>query len=115
MTLVVTYEVPSDAKDPDLEGYYFDPRVFDPERNEVATCLVFMPRLELIYAENDKLFCTFLGGSQMNGKMTIDGATVRIGPNRVILRVDSSSYALERFLLEKRVSQNYSILIRYSK
>ena len=111
MTLVVTYEVPNGIRDPDLEGFHFDPRVFDPERNEVATCLVFIPRLELIYAENDKLYCSFLGGSQMKGKMTLNGATVRIGPNRVILRVDSSSYALERFLIEKRVSHRY---IKYS-
>ena len=64
-----------------------------------------MPRLELIYVENDKLYCTFLGGSELKGRMMIGGEKVAIGPNRVVLRLDASSYALEKFILQKRVSR----------
>ena len=108
LTLVVTYEIPTPIwteKNPDLIGYHFDPRVFYPPRNEVTTCLVFMPRLELIYVENDKLYCTFLGGSELKGRMMIGGEKVAIGPNRVVLRLDASSYALEKFILQKIVSR----------
>ena len=108
LTLVVTYEVPIlnwTERNPDLIGYHFDPRTFLPPRNEVTTCLVFIPRLELIYIENDKLYCTFLGGSGLQGRMMIDGEKVAIGPNRVVLRVDASSFALEKFILQKRVSR----------
>ena len=106
MTLVVTYEVPNEGRNPDLDGYHFDTRVFAPDRNQVATCIVFIPRLELIYIENNRVYCTFLGGSTMKGKMMRDGLQVPIGPNRVVLRVDASSYALQRFLIEKAVSNN---------
>lgn len=113
MTLVVTYEVPRNEppRNPDSIGYHFDPRTFLPDRNEVTTCIVFIPRLELIYVENDRLYCTFLGGSDLSGRMMINGEKEAIGPNRVVLRVDSSSYALENFMLQKRVSQ----LERFSK
>ena len=106
MTLVVTYEVPNDSENPDLDGYFYDPRTFLPDRDEVATCLIFMPRLELIFVENDKLYCTFAGGSELKGKMIIDGHQQAIGPNRVVYRVDASAYALERFMLHKTVSKS---------
>ena len=104
MTLVVTYEVPNDSRNPDLAGYHYDPRVFDLNRNEVSTCLVFIPRLELIYAENEKLYCTFAGGSELKGRMIVDGQQQAIGPNRVVYRLEASSFALEKFMLLKRVS-----------
>ena len=104
MTLVVTYEVPIQGANPDLPGYHYDPRTFLPDRNEVSTCLIYIPRLELIYCENDKLFCTFAGGSDLSGRMIINGRKEAIGPNRVIFRLDSSAFALEKFILQKRVS-----------
>ena len=104
MTLVVTYEVPNDSRNPDLAGYHYDPRIFDLSRNEVSTCLVFIPRLELIFAENDKLYCTFAGGSELKGRMVVNGQPQAIGPNRVVYRLEASSFALEKFILLKRVS-----------
>ena len=108
MTLVVTYEVPNDSRNPDLAGYHYDPRIFDLSRNEVSTCLVFIPRLELIFAENDKLYCTFAGGSELKGRMVVNGQPQAIGPNRVIYRLEASSFALEKFILVKRVSSSIS-------
>ena len=81
-----------------------DNRSFKPFRDETLGCLVFMPRLELVYIENDKIHCNFYGGDQCNAPIQIGGTTEKINTNRVIYRLDSSAFALEKFILNKRVS-----------
>ena len=96
-----------------------DQRKFTPDRDETMGCLVFIPRLELVFIENDNLYCIFMGGDDMKGSWfhsgSIDirhppllnwskiGTVEKINPNRVILRLDSTAFALENFILHKKV------------
>ena len=96
-----------------------DQRVFHPDRDETMGCLVFIPRLELVFVENDHLYCVFKGGDHCKGSMWQKGSkdichppllnwskigtAKKINPNRVILRLDSTAFALENFILHKKV------------
>ena len=79
-----------------------------------------MPRLELVYVEGDEMVCNFFGGNECNQTMftraPLDvchppmlnwntmGTTRKINANKVILQLDSSAFALEKFILNARVS-----------
>ena len=124
--LIIQYETKApDAKK--IEGWprweqieNLDNRKFQPFRNEVLGSLVYIPRLELVYVENDQMVCHFFGGNECKQTMftraPLDvchppmlnwntmGTIRKINANRVILQLDSSAFALEKFILNARVS-----------
>ena len=81
--------------------------------------LVFIPRLELLYIENDNIVCNFLGGDNCNQKLwrrapldvchppmlhwNTTGKVEMINANRVIYMLDSTPEALEGFIFHGKV------------
>ena len=105
MRLIVNYETTHpDASAYGLQGQSRkDPRTFRPAKDEVLTCLVYMPRLELQFIEETEIYCQFKGGNFEFGQFLNNGQPKSIGPNRVVLHLDTTSYSLERFLLHGKV------------
>lgn len=71
--------------------------------------LVFLPRLDLLYIENETLFCQFRGGDELNDSFyqKKDGIT-KIGRNRVMLVLEITPSRINDFMVNKKVCYIHS-------
>ena len=67
--------------------------------------LCFLPRLDVSYVDEDKIICNFKGGDTLFGQMNENDLTndfnkplTPIGPNRVVLLLDTQPSSIEAFM-----------------
>lgn len=90
----------------------YDPRVLEDDACPYFPkgTLCFLPRLEVSFVDEEKIYCNFKGGDQLFGKITTKnkgGKTGKkveeIGPNRVCLLLDVTPSSIAEFLENKTV------------
>ena len=80
---------------------------------DVKTTMVYFPRLELKYIENDDFVCGFLD-DEKEKQVKINGQTTMIRPHRIAIALETDPQGLQELLLQDQVSF-YSLSVTMSK
>ena len=75
--------------------------------------MVYFPRLELKYIENDDFVCGFLD-DEKEKQVKINGQTTMIRPHRIAIALETDPQGLQELLLQDQVSF-YSLSVTMSK